>query len=92
MYKNLTTKQIKELVRQPYAWPGGYEVIFITNDGACLCHDCVRKEWQYVCWSVRNQVNDGWQVVGFATLDNDIESTDESPLYCEHCNKEWEPN
>lgn len=88
--KNLTTKQIKELVRHPYAWPGGYEVIFITEDGATLCHNCVHKEWQCVCDSVTHKINDGWMVVGFATLGNNIESTEESPLYCEHCNKEWE--
>ena len=27
------TKTLKPLLRQPYAWPGGYELVFVTSDG-----------------------------------------------------------
>lgn len=91
MYNDyLTIQQTKELIRHPYAWPGGYEVLFIMDDGETLCHDCARKEFKCIVWSMKNKVNDGWRIVGFSTLGNDIESTEDNPLYCAHCNKVWE--
>jgi hypothetical protein len=29
----------------PYAWPGGYPVIFTTDSGDCLCADCARDAY-----------------------------------------------
>ena len=64
MYAELTTKEIKRLLRGGmYAWPSGYPMYFITSDGGALSFETVRKEWQCVCWSVRNRENDGWRVV-----------------------------
>lgn len=28
----------------PYAWPGGYPVMYLTRDGMCICADCANKE------------------------------------------------
>jgi hypothetical protein len=85
-----TVKQLKEHIRQPYAWPGGYEIIFIASDGETLCHNCARENFKEIIWSMKNRVNDGWRVVGIGILGNTIESTEESPLYCAHCYKTWE--
>jgi hypothetical protein len=28
----------------PYAWPGGYTIEYVTDDGAVLCAECARRE------------------------------------------------
>lgn len=33
-------KQIKEAIRNPYAWPGGYTMRLYMTDGECLCRSC----------------------------------------------------
>lgn len=63
--KTLDTKTIKQLVRQGYAWPGGYEIFFNTDDGATLTCAEVRDNWRAVCSAVRNGYGDGWRVIGY---------------------------
>ena len=60
----------------PYAWPGGYTLYFYTSDGAALSFDTVRNNLSSVLWSIRNQVNDGWRVIGC-----DISYGAESEIY-----------
>lgn len=45
-----------------FTFPGGYPVMYITDDGGILCPDCVRDNFQSVIWSIRNQCSDGWRV------------------------------
>jgi hypothetical protein len=33
----------------PYAWPGGYPMFFVTQCGAPLSFEAVRKHWADVC-------------------------------------------
>ncbi len=68
------------IIREPYAWPGGYEKIAITDDGAILCHKCVKSELYQIAWSYKG---DGWHVVAVDIAEN----YDEEPLYCDHCGK-----
>ena len=68
------------IIREPYAWPGGYERIAITDDGGVLCHKCVKSELYQIAWSYKG---DGWHVV-----ETDITKYyDEELLYCGHCGK-----
>ena len=85
MKTKLSTKEIKETLRQgPFAWPGGYPLFFITDDGAALSFEAVRENWRLVCDSVRHNSRDGWQVVA-------VEVNYEDPaLYCEHTGKRIE--
>lgn len=89
----MNTKELKELVRHPYAWPGGYEIVFITNDGEILCHDCVRINWREVCDSTMHRIDDGWRIVGTmmeAVSADCAREVDESLVsYCAQCNKEF---
>ena len=63
-----------------YAWPGGYDIAYITDDGAVFCGACMNAE--------REQTTDpesagtGWLVVA-------AESTDcwDEPGDCAHCGK-----
>lgn len=59
----MTTKDIKRELREgPYAWPGGYPLYFVTDEGAPLSFEAVRQNWRYVCASVRGELRDGWRV------------------------------
>lgn len=78
-----TTKELLATIRNgEYAWPGGYQMAFITSDGALLCFDCVKKELRSVIWSIRNKVSDGWRVTGC-----DIFYDGEQEEWCDHCGK-----
>lgn len=41
--KNLEmVEQVKDFIRQPYAWPGGYPKILLMSDGGTICPACAR--------------------------------------------------
>ena len=69
-----------DIIREPYAWPGGYEKIAITDDGGVLCHACIKSELRQIATSYKG---DGWRVVRMDIVEN----YDEQPLYCDHCGK-----
>lgn len=74
--------QFRAAVRHgPYAWPGGYPLFFICDDGAALCCNCVKSERRNILESIAHNQRDGWRVVG-----QDINQEDPS-LTCENCNK-----
>jgi hypothetical protein len=80
-----TTKNLESLryvARNPYSWPGGYDVIALTSDGALLCSDCVRENYAACYDSTKNGHYDGWGVVG--VVDG---AWCESGECCDHCNK-----
>jgi hypothetical protein len=69
----------------PYAWPGGYPVYFVCDDGAALCCACVNTERRNILESLAHkQKGDGWHVVGA-----DINYED-STLYCDQCSERIE--
>ena len=65
-----------QLTSQPYAWPGGYPLFAITNDGGALCPRCCKEERK---WIGTTTGTDGWNVVAI-----DVNWEDPS-LYCDHC-------
>jgi len=82
MCKEINSLDLRKAIRNKYAWPGGYELFGICNDGAVLCCDCMKKEYFQIAYSRKNSINDGWRV-----LSVDCEANYDSYIYCEHCNK-----
>ena len=76
-----------EMAKQRFAWTGGYELIFITDDGGELCAPCVVMEWDE-CISDA-YAGDGWKVEGY-----DHTGNNDSLMMCDHCGRilqeEWE--
>lgn len=68
----------------PFAWPGGYPLYFICDDGGVLCHKCVKVERRNILSSVARHSQDGWRVVA-----TDI-NWEDSHLECEQCGKHIE--
>ena len=80
-----TTKDLKTQLRAgEYAWPGGYPLFFVANDGEALSFEAVRDNLKIVIHSMRHQINDGWRVIGC-----DINYEDPS-LFCAHTGKRIE--
>ncbi len=73
---------VRYVAREKFAWPGGYELFIITNDGGLLCSFCVKENYRNVLHSTKYDFNDGWKAV---FMGNDGELEDD---YCSHCGKE----
>jgi hypothetical protein len=73
-------EHFKSFVRMPYAWPGGYPLFAVCNDGGCLCKSCAKKNARLILQDTRDSTRSGWQIAG-------IDANWEDPaLYCDNCN------
>ena len=69
--------ELVELVtRHPFAWPGGYEMAIITDDGGVICQKCVGECRDEM---LNADPGDGWYAVGYTHTGNEDE------LRCDHC-------
>ena len=77
-----TGLQFRETLRAgPYAWPGGYPLALLADDGESLCFDCAKDNARQIIRSIRDRSRDGWQIVGcFVHWEGE-------PLQCAHCGK-----
>ena len=74
-----TANHVKEFIRQPYAWPGGYPLFAITDDGGALCKDCCRSEFRNIVDSIHTDCSDGWKVEAITV------NWEDGDLACDHC-------
>lgn len=77
-------RTVRNAIRHPYAWPGGYPVYTVLADGALLCRECARRNYRRIADDTRNQ-DDGWRALGAMIL-----YETEQPEYCGDCNNELE--
>lgn len=79
----ITSLELRKAIRQKFAWPGGYEIFGITADGAALCCDCMRSEYQQIASARRTSDRmSGWHVDAImAACETDSETV------CDHCGK-----
>ena len=70
-----------QLVREPYAWPGGYPMYAVTDDSGVICRFCAEEERQ---WIALTNGRDGWCVVDLSVNWEDLE------LRCDCCGREIE--
>ena len=69
---------VKQAIRQPYAWPGGYPLYVIMDDGGCLSIDAARENWREICHSTITHARDGWEAAAVAI------NWEDGELYCDH--------
>ncbi len=84
MKLNKVPEDIKQVIKNEYAWPGGYPMYLVTSDGAALCPKCCKAEYRQIVYSIKHNLQDGWKVEGY-----DINWEDPN-LYCDHCSKRIE--
>jgi len=78
--KNQILEKVKDAIRNPYAWPGGYPVYVVMADGELLCRDCARSEYKLIADNTLHNTQADWVAAGAEIL---WEGTDN---YCAHCN------
>lgn len=82
------TRDLREALRHPYVWPGGYPIYLVLSDGEMLCHACAKTEYRQISQALRDHDHhSGWRPVSAEVL---WESPDE-PELCAHCNKTLKP-
>lgn len=64
---------------EPYAWPGGYPIGYVCDDGELLCAGCVNDSTNPV--HVGGEA-DGWRIEGA-----DVLYESETGEECAHCTK-----
>lgn len=79
---NAKVQELKNTIRNPFAWPGGYTVTAIMDDGEVLCHDCLKENFREILQSTKDDSRDGWTFAGAGVM------WEGPPMYCAHCNKE----
>ena len=55
---------VKQAIRHPFAWPGGYPVYVVLADGEELCGTCARTHYRLIAAATKDQLSDGWRAVG----------------------------
>jgi len=69
----------------PWAWPGGYPLFFVTEDGEALSFEAVRANLRQVLSAIASRNNaGGWRVIA---LDVNYE---DSALFCAHTGRRIE--
>ena len=68
-----------------FAWPGGYDIAYVMDDGEYLCGHCMNAE-SNVHFKDEDPTEDGWLVIGFDTANNW-----ETGEMCGHCNRHLGP-
>lgn len=61
--KNILT-QVKQAIREPYAWPGGYPVYTVMADGELLCADCARQNYRQIVGDTLARFGGSWRAAG----------------------------
>ena len=81
-----TVRQLKETLRgSDYAWPGGYPMYLITDDGGALHFKCAREQYREIVETfISHYSSTGWKIVGCEINDED------NSLYCDHCDERIE--
>ena len=75
-------KEIKTVLRQgQYAWPGGYPMFFIMEDGGTLSFAAVRQEWRQIVQDYLWKHDSGWTIAGVCI------NWEDANLFCDHTNE-----
>lgn len=82
--KNPTMQAVREFIRAPYAFPGGYPLVLIMRDGDTVCSQCARGNYRSISNATRNNLRDGWAAAGVRV------HWEGAPEVCANCGKETE--
>ena len=66
---------------QAWAWPGGYEISYVTADQGVLCHQCANANL------MRTLDPDDAQFY----IEHEFINWEDCTLYCDHCGRQIEP-
>ena len=73
-----TLRRVKQAIREPYAWPGGYPRFIVMADGEAVSCEAARAEWRQIVYATLHGLRDGWRAVDTCT------NWEDTALYCAH--------
>ena len=79
-------REVKQAIREPYAWPGGYPKYIVTRDGEAMSVESAKANWPEIC---KSTMFAGYSGDGWAASCVDINWEDPA-LYCCHSGKRIE--
>jgi len=81
-----TTADLKTALRNgKYAWPGGYPLYFIADDGEALSFEAVLDQAKQVMWEIKHKTaRSGWRVIACQV------NWEDADLYCAHSGRRIE--
>ena len=80
----MNSRELRDAIRTRYAWPGGYPMAVLMDDGTAVCMDCAKSEYKQIAHSNRHNIRDGWMPEAVFINWEDVD------CYCAHCNKQIE--
>lgn len=94
MVKNTEArKMLVSILKHPYAWPGGYERLIVTSDGALLCSQCCREQARSIMSDIRDNYSTGWlpAATTYEAVSAECakEVSEDLLCYCDHCGREF---
>lgn len=72
--------QVKDMVANPYAWPGGYTKTLFMSDGECLCHKCTSDNIELITDETTQGHNGDWKAAQVYV------HWEGEPIQCGNCN------
>ena len=72
---------LADYTKNPYAWPGGYQINAIMGDGEMMCHHCATTD-SCVHEDATDDQDTQWCVIAFEIY------WEGPPSYCCNCNKD----
>jgi hypothetical protein len=51
---------VRDYIREPYAWPGGYPKVLYMADGEAMCAECARKNYRQISEATRHHGDRDW--------------------------------
>jgi hypothetical protein len=76
-----TLRRVRHAARSKYAWPGGYPLAVVMNDGESICTDCAKRNYKLISISTRGAYGDNWDAAGVEI------NYEDQHLTCAHCDK-----
>lgn len=82
--KSEVLKAVRDFIRQPYAWPGGYPLFLVMRDNEAMCKDCVKDNYRLISKATHEQDSSGWEAECVAV------NWEDDDLTCSNCNHKIE--
>lgn len=82
--KNAIVEQVKDYIREPWAFPGGYPLVLVMDDGECLCPACAKDNFKLIVAATKSNARDGWQAAGVQV------NWEDNELFCANCDNQLE--
>lgn len=71
--------ELKDFIRQPYAWPGGYPKMLILGDCETVCPSCAKENYRLISEATRLGGLKEWAVFGVGV------HWEGEAIECAHC-------